>query len=125
MEMSILRYNLDDEARAELLSYLVVSQLIARATTGQWLKTAHVSESVLPWLTANGGNCGARERSDLSRLSVDVAEQFLGLPPFGNEATLAQMLTGRCRLDYRKPGVREILDVCAEYVAHRYGAGQS
>ncbi|MBB5402544.1 hypothetical protein OKW50_001052 [Paraburkholderia youngii] len=99
MEMRIQHYNLDDEARTELLAYLVVAQLIARATTGQWLEAAHVCESVLLWLSANGGNCGARERSDLSRLSVAAAEQFVGLPPFDDEASLIQMILALNRLD--------------------------
>lgn len=107
MEMQLLPYNLDDEARTELLGYLVVVQLIARARTGQWLEAAHVCESVLLWLSANGGNCGARERSDLSRLSVDVAEQFLGLPPFDDEASLVQMILALSRLDYRKSDVKK------------------
>ncbi|MGF6933783.1 hypothetical protein OKW41_002922 [Paraburkholderia sp. UCT70] len=125
MEMHLLHYNLDDEARTELLGYLVVVQLIARARTGQWLETAHVCESVLLWLSANGGNCGARERSDLSRLSVEVAEQFLGLPPFEDEASLIQMILALTRLDYRKADVKKILAVCGDYITRRHGAGQS
>ncbi|ADG20873.1 hypothetical protein [Paraburkholderia atlantica] len=125
MEMQLLPYNLDDEARTELLGYLVVVQLIARARTGQWLEAAHVCESVLLWLSANGGNCGARERSDLSRLSVDVAEQFLGLPPFDDEASLVQMILALSRLDYRKSDVKKILAFCGKYITHRHGAGQS
>ncbi|WP_248295490.1 hypothetical protein [Paraburkholderia sp. UYCP14C] len=123
--MQLLHYNLDDEARTELLGYLVVVQLIARARTGQWLEAAHVCESVLLWLSANGGNCGARERSNLSRLSVDVAEQFLGLPTFDDEASLIQMTLALSRLDYRKAEVKKILAVCGDYITHRHGAGQS
>jgi hypothetical protein len=91
----------------------------------EWLETAHICESVLLWLSANGGNCGARERSDLSRLSVDVAEQFLGLPPFDDAASLIQMILALPRLGYRKADVKKILAVCGEYIVHRYGAGQS
>ncbi|MBB5423118.1 hypothetical protein HDG40_001260 [Paraburkholderia sp. JPY158] len=125
MEMQDLHYNLGDEARAELLAYLVVVQLIARARTGQWLEPAHICESVLLWLCANGGNCGARERSDLSRLSVDMAERFLGLPPFDDEASLIQMILALTRLDYRNANVKKIVAVCGDYMTHRHGAGQS
>ncbi|MPW10971.1 hypothetical protein GCT19_36230 [Paraburkholderia sp. CNPSo 3155] len=125
MEMRLQHYNLDDEARTELLGYLVVAQLIARARTGQWLEAAHVCESVLLWLSANGGNCGARERSDLSRLSVDAAEQFVGLPPFDDEASLVQMILALSRLDYRKADVKKISAVCGEYITHRHDAGWS
>ncbi|MCX4156174.1 MULTISPECIES: hypothetical protein [Paraburkholderia] len=37
-----MKSNLDDEARAELLCYLVVGQLVARARTGEWLRTDHL-----------------------------------------------------------------------------------
>ncbi|MEX3638876.1 hypothetical protein [Paraburkholderia sp. BR14320] len=61
----------------------------------------------------------------MSRLSVDVAEQFLGLPPFDDEASLVQVILALSRLDYRKSDVKKILAVCGEYITHRYGAGQS
>lgn len=38
-------YNPDDEARSELLAYLVVSQLVGHASTGEWLKLEHLIES--------------------------------------------------------------------------------
>jgi hypothetical protein len=37
--------HLDDQARAELLTYLLVGQLIAMARTGVWLGTNHLIES--------------------------------------------------------------------------------
>jgi hypothetical protein len=45
----VVRDNLDDEARAELLCYLVVGQLAARARTGEWLRTDHLVESTRIW----------------------------------------------------------------------------
>ncbi|CAE6945994.1 hypothetical protein R69608_05523 [Paraburkholderia nemoris] len=47
---------LDDEARAELLCYLVVAQLVARARTGEWLRTDHLVESTRIWLAGNGAD---------------------------------------------------------------------
>jgi hypothetical protein len=73
-------YNFDDEARAELLAFLVVGQLIARARSGDWLVPQHVTESVLLWLASNGANCDAHERTVLSACSVSVASQMLQLP---------------------------------------------
>ncbi|WP_284692628.1 hypothetical protein [Paraburkholderia terrae] len=34
----------DDEARAEMLCYLVVGELVAMARTGDWLRTDHLVE---------------------------------------------------------------------------------
>ncbi len=35
---------LDDETRAELLTFLVVGQLFAFARSGEWLRTDHLIE---------------------------------------------------------------------------------
>ena len=40
--VSQIPHNLDSEARAELLCYLVASQLTARALTGTWLSAPNV-----------------------------------------------------------------------------------
>ena len=42
--------NLDDDARAELLCYLVVGQLVAMARTGAWLRTDHLVDSACIWI---------------------------------------------------------------------------
>jgi hypothetical protein len=44
---------LDDEARAELLCYLVVGQLVARARTGSWLRTDLCVELLNIWFNRN------------------------------------------------------------------------
>lgn len=43
----------DDEARGELLCYLVVGELVAMARTGNWLKTGHLVELAHIWMNAN------------------------------------------------------------------------
>lgn len=113
-------YNLDDEARAELLVYLVVGQLIARVRTEDWLLPQHLSESALLWLRSNGANCSARERAALSALSVSVAEEMRELPDNRNEKCLANLFTENWRLDYRQAAARALHDVCAEQLAKRY-----
>jgi hypothetical protein len=57
---------LDDEARAELLTYLVVSQLIGRARTAEWLKPGQLVESERTWRAANGGHSGWAESLQLA-----------------------------------------------------------
>jgi hypothetical protein len=46
----------DDEARAEMLCYLVVGELVTMARTGDWLRTDHLVELSLVWMRANGAN---------------------------------------------------------------------
>jgi len=44
----------DDEARAEMLCYLVVGELVAMARTGDWLRTGQLVELARLWMHANG-----------------------------------------------------------------------
>ena len=48
---------LDDEAKAELLTFLVVGQLFAFARSGEWLRTDHLIKSSQMWLSSNGAAC--------------------------------------------------------------------
>jgi hypothetical protein len=78
--------NLDHEARAELLTYLVASQLVSRSRTEGWLTPVHLAES----------------------------EQVWQLPPFRNAGFLANFFTDGWRLDYRSSLVRCLNKVCVE-----------
>lgn len=60
---------LDEEARAELLCYLVVGQIIAVSRTGEWLRTDHLVESIRIWLASNGAEASWSERFQLGALS--------------------------------------------------------
>lgn len=103
---------LDDEARAELLCYLVVAQLVARARTGEWLRTDHLVESTRIWLAGNGAQATWRESVRLGALSEKVALDFTEQPRFGDAAALARLFTDGWRLDYRSPIVRGIHAAC-------------
>ncbi len=50
--------NMDLRARAELLTYLVVSHLLARHMTGDWLSVEHVVESTPQTGFSLGGSTG-------------------------------------------------------------------
>lgn len=109
-------YNLDDEARSELLTYLVASQLVARARSGEWLTPEHLGESENLWLKANGGNCDTAERHRLGNESVKVASELLAIPMMKELTSLTLMFADSWRLDYRSPIVRGIFDVCADHL---------
>ena len=105
-------FHLDNEARAELLCYLVVGQLIAQARTGKWLRTDHLVESTRMWLAGNGADADWTERVYLGALSERVALDFSELPRFADSASLAKLFTDCWRLDYQSPIVRWIYAAC-------------
>ena len=109
-------YNLDDEARNELLTYLVVSQLVGRARSGEWLAREHLIESASLWLKANGGNCDLADQLRLAAESGKIASDLLVFPVMKDPTYLANLFTDGWRLDYRNPVVRGIFDVCANHL---------
>ncbi|MFM0185018.1 hypothetical protein PQR25_04470 [Paraburkholderia nemoris] len=104
--------NLDHEARAELLCYLVAAQLIALARTGGWLRTDHVVESLTIWLKGNGAQASWLDRMQLGVLSEKIALDFAELPWAADSDSLAQLFTDGWRMDYRSPIVRTIYVAC-------------
>lgn len=110
---------LDDEARAELLCYLVVGQLVAIDRTGTQLRTDHVIESARIWLANNGAECDWQERARLSQWSAELAPEFLPYPDLHDAEQLAKLFTDGWRLDYRSAAVQRIHDVCRAYLMRR------
>ncbi|MFM0283173.1 hypothetical protein P0D75_34725 [Paraburkholderia sediminicola] len=106
--------NLDDDARAELLCYLVVGQLVARARTGGWLRTDHVEELLNIWLKGNGARTYRLECLYIGALSEEVALDYAELPEFANSESLAQLFTDGWRMDYRSPSVGRIYSACED-----------
>jgi hypothetical protein len=105
--------NLDDEARAELLTHLVVGQLVAQARTGEWLRTDHLVESTRIWLNSNGvDDADWTERVRIGTLSQLIALDFIGLSRFWHADSLVKLFTDGWRLDYRSPIVRGIHAAC-------------
>ncbi len=104
--------SLDDEARAELLCYLVVGQLVARSRTGEWLRPDHLVESTRIWLSGNGADADWSERVHLGALSERIALDFAEMPRFADSASLAKLFTDGWRLDYRSPIVRGVHAAC-------------
>ncbi|MFM0084513.1 hypothetical protein P0D72_37425 [Paraburkholderia sediminicola] len=106
--------NLDDEARAELLCYLVVGQFVARARTGTWLRTDHAVELLNIWLGGNGAQADWLERLHLGAVSEKVALDFAELADFADSESLAKLFTDGWLPDYRSPIVRGIYAACED-----------
>lgn len=108
----------DDEARSELLCFLVVGQLFAFAREGVWLRTEHLIESAQIWLNSNGAECDWLERARLVEASRVIAMRE-GTRPFPkDDADLHKLFNLRtvwC-LDYRSPVVQRIHALCSAYL---------
>jgi hypothetical protein len=110
---------LDDEARAELLCYLVVGQLIAINHAGTWLKTSHLVESARIWLANNGADCDWMERAMLAQISSELAPGVLSRLDLRDATHLAQLFVNGWRLDYRSTTVQRIYGECVRYLRSR------
>jgi hypothetical protein len=109
-------YTLQSVTRTRLLCYLIVAQLVGRATTGEWLRTDHLVEAVHIGLGSFPDECGWLERIELARSSIDLAPQFLAFPCFQDKTALAALFTDGWALNYGLPVVRGIYDVCNEHL---------
>ncbi|MGT2477623.1 hypothetical protein [Paraburkholderia terrae] len=103
---------LDGEARAELLCYLVVSQLVGRVRTSSWLQTDHLVESTRIWSDGNGAQTNWSESVRLGALSRQLAETVWAIEPLRDEEVLSGMFTEAWRLDFRSPIVNGVYEVC-------------
>ncbi|QYD68769.1 hypothetical protein KZJ38_21550 [Paraburkholderia edwinii] len=112
--------NLDLPACTELLTFLVVSHLLARSMTGEWLSPEHVVESTHMWLSANGANTDWLQRVMLSSRALDVAKQVArASPSMADIKSVSSMLCENLRLDFRSPAARSLYGVCLNYLAGR------
>jgi hypothetical protein len=110
---------LDDAERADLLCFLVMAQLIGHATTGDWLRTAHVVEASRIWAASNSADCGWLESAKLARLAAEIAPTCLAFPCFRDAKEIVKLFVDGWRLDYRSPTVRGMVDVCMEHLLSR------
>ena len=113
--MSTISY-FDDEARAELLTYLVVGELVAMARTGDWLRTDHLVESARIWLKSNGARCDWQDRVAVAHAASTIAPTILASFRIQTEKELASLFADGWLLDYRSPVVCDIHEACAAYL---------
>ncbi|PXX14547.1 hypothetical protein C7399_112158 [Paraburkholderia tropica] len=100
----------DDEAKAELLCFLVVGHLVAIARSGHQLRTDHLIESSVLWLQSHGAECDWLDRAKLVEDSREVASQAYEMPFPKDEASLMVLfnLQSGWFLDYRSEVVQQI-----------------
>ena len=109
--------NLDMRGRAELLTYLVISQLLVRASTSEWLSPEHTVESTRRWLSANGTEADPVQRARLSSCAPDLAERVVQRSPAVlNREIFVTLFTENLQVDFRSEMVREIYQLCLDYL---------
>ncbi|QBR00500.1 hypothetical protein [Paraburkholderia pallida] len=101
---------IDEETKAELLTFLVVGHLLALVRSGSFLRTGHLIESAQLWMKSNGAQCDWLDRARLVEASREVARQACELEYPKDESDLIKMfnLQAGWFLDYRAPIVQEI-----------------
>jgi hypothetical protein len=106
----------DIHARADLLTYLVMSQLIRRRLTGEWLTTQHVVECTHLWMCANGG-VDLMQRVALGSCAQDLAAHVMGVSKVKLDAkALTRAFVDPVHLDYGSPVVVEVYHACTVYL---------
>ena len=101
---------MDEETKAELLTFLVVGQLLAYARCREWLRTDHMIESCLMWMSSNGAHSDWLDRAKLVEASRPLAEEALASGFPRDETGLLRLfnLDGGWFLDYRSSVVQKI-----------------
>jgi hypothetical protein len=107
----------DLRAQAELLAYLVISQLITRQTTGDWMSIELTVESTRAWLHSSRRNEEAIRRVMIASRALDLAQGIrseLGLVL--NGSTVASMFDENCRLDFNSTVAHDIYLRCRDFL---------
>jgi hypothetical protein len=109
--------NLDLRGRAELLAYLVVSQLLVKAMTDEWLSPLHTVESTRLWLATNGGGADLLQRVRLSSCAAELAKRFAEHMPTVLDRDIAvTLVTENLRIDFRTAIARDIYQECLNHL---------
>lgn len=105
--------SMDLRARAELLTFLVASHLLARRATGEWLPVERVVESTMLWFKENGMETDAIYRGWVSARALDVAKSLESVVDFDpTEESVETLFCENLHLDFRSPVAREIYQHC-------------
>jgi hypothetical protein len=113
--------NFDLRAGAELLTYLVASQLLAKSLTGDWLAIEQVVESERIWQEANGGRADWLQRVSIASWAQAVAEKVdVKFPISLGVESVNVMFSENPRLDFRAPFVRAVYQICLNHLVQMY-----
>jgi hypothetical protein len=110
-----LRHDL--RAQSELLAYLVISNLLTRHATGDWMSVGQTVESVHMWLHSNMQDEDLMRRVKIATRAAElaqtiVAEHHLAL----NGSIVASMFDQNLRLDFSSELARAIYQRCLTFL---------
>jgi hypothetical protein len=75
----------DLRAHSELLVYLVISQLVSKHATGDWMSVEHIVESVQMWLRSSKREGALIRRVIVATRACELAHRIESGAPFGVE----------------------------------------
>lgn len=105
--------NMDLRVRAELLAYLVVSHLLARQKSGEWLSMEHLADSTMLWLKANGVVAEGMQWVLLCARALVVAEGLEDALQFDvTPESVRTLFCENLHLDFCSPLARDIYRRC-------------
>jgi hypothetical protein len=111
--------NLDLRAQAELLTYLVASQLLAQSATGEWLAIEHQVDLSRLWLVTHGDRADWLQRVSVSSWAQRIAERIdMSFPIEIDVQSALAMFSERPRLEFGAPFVRTVYQVCLNHLAN-------
>jgi hypothetical protein len=100
----------------DLLTYLVVSQLVRYRLTDRWLTARQVVESTHLWMCVNG-RVELLQRVTLGSRAQDIAAHVLRVSKVQFDAeALTGVFVDFIHLDYRSPVVVEVHHACVVHV---------
>ncbi|MBN3761612.1 hypothetical protein [Burkholderia sp. Ac-20365] len=103
--------------RAELLTYLVISQILQKSTTAEWLSDEQVVLAARRWHRVKGGRDDWLERIKISGRARAVAENLAAFVPLTLTCRGAvELFAVIPRLDFREPYVRTVYRYCVDYI---------
>jgi hypothetical protein len=107
----------DLRAQSELLAYLVISQLITKHTTGDWMSVELTVESTRACLHSSRHNEDAIRRVMIASRALDLAKRIgSDLSLVLNGSTVACMFDENLRLDFNSAVAHDIYVRCRDFL---------
>ncbi|MFM0296431.1 MULTISPECIES: hypothetical protein [Paraburkholderia] len=110
----------DTRSCTELLTYLVVSQLLRHHLTGKWLTAEHAAEFTHLWMYVNGPLDLLARVSLAGRSEALAAKMLRESKQLFDAKALAEAFVDSGHLDYRSPVVVAVHQACRLQVTSAY-----